>query len=242
MKLLNRDMIFIMLMKRYNKKLDLYSLEKKEKLELSMKKVIIKLVNDLYDLSKIQIDLLTEEETFAFRKNLGILDDGFTQSRKVIGKIMDKNATQVETMFKIIDEKIVKEILLSIEDVKNLSKEEILELDVECLGLSVNTYNLIKRAGIRKISELKNMTTGEIRRIKCFRLRDAEEVVMAIHSLGLCFVDEETAVEDIICSETNELILQGFDDDIASLNKQIKELLEERDLLMIRLNLLHLKN
>ena len=66
-------------------------------------------------------------------------------------------------------------------------KEQILEMTVDELDLSVRSYNCLKRANIHKVEDLINKTEEEMMRVRNLGRKSLDEVVTKLNALGLCF-------------------------------------------------------
>ena len=75
-----------------------------------------------------------------------------------------------------------------------VEKEEILEMPIEELNLSVRSYDYLRKAGIVKVFDLINMTEDDLMKTMRFRMKGKkvlEEVKNKLHSLGLDFLPTE---------------------------------------------------
>ena len=75
-----------------------------------------------------------------------------------------------------------------------IEREEILEMPIEELGLSVRSYNYLRKAGIFKVRDLIGKTEADLRKVMSFRFKSKEcleEITAKLHSLGLDFMTGE---------------------------------------------------
>ncbi|HOL78621.1 MAG TPA: DNA-directed RNA polymerase subunit alpha [Clostridiales bacterium] len=70
-------------------------------------------------------------------------------------------------------------------------KEQILEMTVDELDLSVRSYNCLKRANIHTVGDLINKTEEEMMRVRNLGRRSLDEVVSKLAALGLSLRREE---------------------------------------------------
>lgn len=70
-------------------------------------------------------------------------------------------------------------------------KEQILEMTVDELDLSVRSYNCLKRANIHTVGDLINKTEEEMMRVRNLGRKSLEEVVSKLAALGLSLRREE---------------------------------------------------
>ena len=70
-------------------------------------------------------------------------------------------------------------------------KEQILEMTVEELDLSVRSFNCLKRANIHKVEDLINKTEDEMMRVRNLGRKSLDEVIAKLASLGLSLSQED---------------------------------------------------
>ncbi|MGI6773713.1 MAG: DNA-directed RNA polymerase subunit alpha [Acutalibacteraceae bacterium] len=70
-------------------------------------------------------------------------------------------------------------------------KEQILEMTVDELDLSVRSYNCLKRANIHKVEDLINKTEEEMMRVRNLGRKSLDEVVTKLNALGLSLRRED---------------------------------------------------
>ena len=73
-------------------------------------------------------------------------------------------------------------------------KDEILDMSIDELELSVRSYNCLKRAGINTVKELTNKTPDEMMKVRNLGRKSLEEVLFKLKELGL----QLNSVEDMI--------------------------------------------
>lgn len=64
-------------------------------------------------------------------------------------------------------------------------KEEVLEMSIDELELSVRSYNCLKRAGINTVEELTNKTSEDMMKVRNLGRKSLEEVLAKLKELGL---------------------------------------------------------
>ena len=70
-------------------------------------------------------------------------------------------------------------------------KEQILEMTVEELDLSVRSFNCLKRANIHKVEDLINKTEDEMMKVRNLGRKSLDEVIAKLASLGLTLRHED---------------------------------------------------
>ena len=70
-------------------------------------------------------------------------------------------------------------------------REEILEMPIEDLELSVRSYNCLKRANISTVQDLANKTEADMMKVRNLGKKSLDEVINKLHSLELDFASEE---------------------------------------------------
>ncbi len=70
-------------------------------------------------------------------------------------------------------------------------KEQILEMTVEELDLSVRSFNCLKRANIHKVEDLINKTEDEMMKVRNLGRKSLDEVIAKLASLGLSLRQDE---------------------------------------------------
>lgn len=71
-----------------------------------------------------------------------------------------------------------------------LMGEKVLEITIKELELSVRTFNCLKRAGIKTVTDLTNRTRSEVMRIRNLGKFGFEEITSKLHALGLDYKEE----------------------------------------------------
>jgi DNA-directed RNA polymerase subunit alpha len=77
-------------------------------------------------------------------------------------------------------------------------------MPIEELGLSVRTFNCLKRAGITKVGELLEQNDDELINIKNFGQKALEEVKQQLLEKGLISEDEDIEVQDKVVEDAGE--------------------------------------
>ena len=80
------------------------------------------------------------------------------------------------------DEAKKAEVMVERAEVK---KENVLEMTIEELDLSVRSFNCLKRAGIDTVEDLTNRTEEDMIKVRNLGKKSLEEVIAKLHSLGL---------------------------------------------------------
>ena len=70
-------------------------------------------------------------------------------------------------------------------------KEQVLEMTIEDLDMSVRSFNCLKRAGIDTLEDLINRTEEDMIKVRNLGKKSLEEVIQKLHSLGLDLKKEE---------------------------------------------------
>jgi DNA-directed RNA polymerase subunit alpha len=70
-------------------------------------------------------------------------------------------------------------------------KDNILEMSIEELDLSVRSYNCLKRAGINTVEELIQKNEEDMMKVRNLGKKSLEEVVNKLHELGLLLKKNE---------------------------------------------------
>ncbi len=78
-------------------------------------------------------------------------------------------------------------------DKPNDETEQILEMSIDELELSVRSYNCLKRAGINTVAELINKTPDDMMKVRNLGRKSLEEVLAKLDELGLELNQGETA-------------------------------------------------
>ncbi|WP_100065963.1 DNA-directed RNA polymerase subunit alpha [Miniphocaeibacter massiliensis] len=73
----------------------------------------------------------------------------------------------------------------------SVDKDELYNISIEELDLSLRSFNCLKRAGIDTVGDIISKTTDEMCKIKNFGKKSLEEVENKVHDMGLLFADEE---------------------------------------------------
>jgi DNA-directed RNA polymerase subunit alpha len=66
-----------------------------------------------------------------------------------------------------------------------IEKEDVLEMSIDELELSVRSYNCLKRAGINTVEELTNRTSEDMMKVRNLGRKSLEEVLAKLDELGL---------------------------------------------------------
>ena len=66
-------------------------------------------------------------------------------------------------------------------------QQEVLEMSIEDMELSVRSFNCLKRAGINTVEELCNKTSEDMMKVRNLGRKSLEEVINKLKELGLSF-------------------------------------------------------
>ena len=69
--------------------------------------------------------------------------------------------------------------------------ENVLEMSIEDLELSVRSFNCLKRAGISTVEDLTSKTISDMMKVRNLGKKSLDEVTNKLHALGLDFMTEE---------------------------------------------------
>lgn len=170
-------------------------LEKNNNMNKNYVKEIENLVTDLFDLNKLSIYPLDEEQTLIIRKYFGIFDDGIRISSIDIAKIY--NVTPQSIMVKINRslQQIYRCILKSNKD-KKMSSVEINSIHknklIKDLNLDYYTNSILSKNSINTIEELLMYSIVEL---QSMGLIDLDNLINEIHKRNLKFIDELNSQE-----------------------------------------------
>lgn len=192
MNTINKEQVKEFLLKKHTLNNNYIDTKQNSKKETYIKE-INKIVEELYDLSLVEVEPLTEKETYVFRMRYGILDNGIKKTQQEIANELRIKESTTSGKIRQIDEKINNRILTSVSSKETmLTIEELQELKIEELNIkTTRTYNTLKRVGINKVSDITNKTISEIKEIKNLGEIGSEEIINIIHSIGLKFLNEK---------------------------------------------------
>ena len=178
-------------------------LENKIKIDdINEEKSVLKIVDELYDLSKDNIIPLDDLETFVFRKRYGILDYGVPQTKEYIAneydigytkirKLLDLAITKLSFRIKKID-KHTKVDKLSSLDI-NPKFDEYKNILIDHLLINNNIKNKLMMKYIFTLNDLLGYSLTELKNF--LEKKEFSNLVTYIHSLNLKFI-EELEIED----------------------------------------------
>lgn len=128
---------------------------------------------------------------FAPRK---LIDEVNERTQAYKDKKLQLNSLIIETIGHI---KTLAKALKEVGATVNIDLEPAIgERELDSFGLSVRTYNCLKRAGINTIAELASKTPDEMTKVRNLGRKSMQEVQDLLLSLGLTFADEEDKVEE----------------------------------------------
>ena len=71
------------------------------------------------------------------------------------------------------------------QSISEIKREELLNLPIEDLDLSVRAYNVLKRAGITTVEEIMEKTPHQLKNIRNIGQRTLAEIINKLQSIGL---------------------------------------------------------
>lgn len=71
-----------------------------------------------------------------------------------------------------------------------------LKSDIDNISLSVHTYNVLKRAGVRTLEDLAEMTMEELRAVRNIGKKSLEEVIATAAKYGITFKENSNEQAD----------------------------------------------
>ena len=97
-----------------------------------------------------------------------------------------RNGKQLQEAMNEYNEK-VEEIKRQTTELENLTEQEKMEFhDIEDLNLSVRSYNCLRRAGVKTILDLTEMTEEDLIKVRNLGRKSYKEIVNKMEELGLC--------------------------------------------------------
>lgn len=192
MKLFTKEKVYELLCRKY--KLDEVL---DEKIKSIYQNNLKEFLNEIYDLSKMSVETLSEKQTFTFRKKYGILDGGIYQTNDSIANELGISTQAVAQRINRIITKTIPRIIYKKEknvfiesNGNNLKKLKILSIPIEKLGFSQKTYNCLHVKGIAKLGDFLSLSTEDITSIKSCGEKTCKEIIAIVHSYGIKFSDE----------------------------------------------------
>lgn len=133
---------------------EIYAVKFEDEIEKQyFKERLDRLIDELCDISKKELNWLDERDTFVIRKLLGILDNGVFQTQESIGKILNLSVSRIGAIkketFKKMSTLIIHHTILTKEE-KNI----ILSDSIQKLNLPFSLFSQLHRAGINTIEDL----------------------------------------------------------------------------------------
>ena len=81
---------------------------------------------------------------------------------------------------------------LSLEiDENKTRKKESEKLEIENLGFSVRTFNVLKRNGIESLADLSNLTEEQLKEFRWFGKKCIDEIIAKMSEYGISFKEED---------------------------------------------------
>ena len=189
-------------------------LEDKLKVEIYEEQELVKIIEELYDLTKKSIIPLTEEETFVFRKRYGILDNDISNSKEFICKEYNLGYRK----YSIIMERIFVKLLFRVKKMSNYTKkerinslnikdEEILNTLISSFPINTTCKNKLMKAFIFTLQDLMEYSTYELKEI--LGSKEYNSLITYIHSLNYKFLNELSDEEKKAIIDNNDIEIVG---------------------------------
>lgn len=184
----------------------------------SKKKLIEKVVSDLFDLSIQAIAGFDIRTTYILRQHYGILNDGEHQTLRKIGNTIDKSPERIRQIIKKTEYLLCRNICYG----QLLKKPSSLELSEKYLDLKSKTLGELKlpnrifvslsRIGIKTLNELLTFSIDDLFKYGGFSKETLKLLELKMESMGLRFID------DLSKEEKEELLLTYSLEDKLSLS------------------------
>ena len=163
--------------------------------DVSYKKIELKLTDDLCNLYVKTIGNLSERETFVLRKRIGLLDNGKMQSFSEIGKIMSVTASRIQQILATSFGKL--RVYIS-SDNNTLLKEDISKNDISVMmdmklrymGLGKREDVCLNRSGINTLRHLTMTTSEELFKIRNFGKESYDKINQLLNEYNLSLADD----------------------------------------------------
>ena len=163
--------------------------------DVSYKKIELKLTDDLCNLDVKTIGNLSERETFVLRKRIGLLDNGKMQSLSEIGKIVSVTASRVQQILATSFGKL--RVYIS-SDNNTLLKEDISKNDISVMmdmklrymGLGKREDVCLNRSGINTLRHLTMTTSEELFKIRNFGKESYDKINQLLNEYNLSLADD----------------------------------------------------
>lgn len=184
----------------------------------SKKKLIEKVVSDLFDLSIQAIAGFDIRTTYILRQHYGILNDGEHQTLRKIGNTIDKSPERIRQIIKKTEYLLCRNICYG----QLLRKPSSLELSEKYFDLKSKTLGELKlpnrifvslsRMGIKTLNELLTFSKEDLFKHGGFSKETLKLLGLKMESMGLRFID------DLSKEEKEELLLTYSLEDKLSLS------------------------
>ena len=130
-------------------------------------------VGNITDYDKLTIDLTT---------------NGTINAKEAVSLAAKILSEHLNLFIELSDEAKNTEIMV---DREETIKEEVLEMTIEELDMSVRSFNCLKRAGIATVEDLINRTEEDMMKVRNLGKKSLEEVIQKLQSLGLSLKKSE---------------------------------------------------
>ena len=137
-----------------------------------------------YSVENTRVEQITDYD----KLTLEVWTDGTISAKEAVSlsaKILNR---QLNHFVELSDEVNATEILEHKEDD---GKEQVLEMTIEELDLSVRAFNCLKRAGVNTVNDLINKSPEEMMKVRNLGKKSLEEVISKLNSLGFNLNGEE---------------------------------------------------
>ena len=114
---------------------------------------------------------------------LEVWTDGTISAKEAISQAANLLNEHLKLFIDLSDEASIAEVLVE--------KDEILEMTIEELDLSVRSFNCLKRAGINTVDDLINKSEEEMLKVRNLGKKSFDEVREKLQSLGFDLASEE---------------------------------------------------
>jgi len=153
----------------------------------------------------------------------------------------DGDYVGIEYMEDMTEEQIEEMLKTKEQDKKRMK----LDVTMEELDFSIQTYNCLKRAGINTLEDLSNLTEEELRKINSLGKRRCDEIVQKLEYYGVTLKDdikhedsrqqayqpkgEDTFIKEVLEKATRRVEVREKEKQARQLSEQYEELFEEKN-------------
>ncbi|MDO5014730.1 MAG: DNA-directed RNA polymerase subunit alpha [Clostridia bacterium] len=119
---------------------------------------------------------------------LEVWTNGTISAREAVSLAAKILSDHLKMFIDLSDKKYVDDVIVQ---KKEESEDQVLDMTIEELDLSVRSFNCLKRAGINTVGELLDKTPSEMMKVKNLGKKSLEEVLTKLESLDLKLKEEE---------------------------------------------------